>query len=174
MRTADRSGLRFALAIALSFAMPCVHAQHADCYVFGAVMDAVTREPLRGSAVEAIDLKWGRRLEALAGDSGRYALDLGRNGEWQVTYAAPGYVAKRLRILLVGIPPEDWAGGFGMQVDMTMLPEVAGVDYGLFDEPFGIARYNADSARLEWDMAHTGRMRERQRQLLEALAPTAR
>lgn len=141
-------------------------AQVADCLVFGTVKDMRTREKLLTIQAEALDLKWGRYAAASVNDSGRYEMSLGRNGEWLVTINAPGHVSKRVKIMLGGIPEEEWAGGFGMNIDMTLLPKKAGVDYSLFEEPFGIARYNADSARLEWDLDHTERMRARQEELL--------
>lgn len=142
-------------------------AQTPDCLVFGVVKDIGTHEKLISVRAEALDMKWGRYVTAFVNDSGRYELHLGRNGEWLLTFGARGHVSKRLKILLDGIPEEEWEGGFGMNIDMTLLPEAEGIDYSLFDEPFGIARYNSDSARLEWDLAYTRSMLVRQKKLLK-------
>jgi len=142
-------------------------AQTPDCLVFGVVKDIDTKDQLESIGVHALDLKWGRTVHAVVSDSGQYEMTLGRNGEWLLTYSAPGYASKRVKILLGGIPEEEWAGGFGMNIDSTMLAEKPGVGYSLFDEPFGIARFNADSSRLEWDLAYTEKMRARQAKLLK-------
>lgn len=140
----------------------------ADAVVFGVMKDMTTRERLSGFTVEATDRKWGRHVVASTLDSGKYHMDLGRNGEWLVTYSAPGYVSKRVLFLLSGPTDEDWVGGFGMNVDITMIKPLPGVDHSVLEEPFGICRYNPESGNFEWDLAYTERMRERQSALLKA------
>lgn len=140
----------------------------ADAVVFGVLKDLGTRERLTGFTVEASDRKWGRHVVANALDSGRYEMGLGRNGEWLVTYSAPGYVSKRVLFQLNGPTDADWVGGFGMNVDITMLKRKDGVDYAVLDEPFGICRYNSETGNFEWDLGYTEKMRERQAALLKA------
>ncbi|MBK9176546.1 MAG: hypothetical protein IPM46_09455 [Flavobacteriales bacterium] len=164
---------RFAAVLALCSSV-ALRAQESDCLVYGVVKDFATAERFMGFSVEAIDRKWGRRVEAATGDSGKYEMVLARNGEWLVTYSVEGYVNKRIQIMLTGIPETEWEGGFGMNVDITMLAEQPGIDYTVLLEPFGIARYNSDSGNIEWDIAYTEGMRERQKLLLEAVRPTAR
>lgn len=151
-----------------------LRAQESDCLVYGVVKDFATAERLAGFGVEALDMKWGRRVEAATGDSGMYEMTLARNGDWLVTYSMEGYVNKHIRIVLLGISEAEWEGGFGMNVDITMLAEQPGIDYTVLLEPFGIARYNSASGNIEWDIAYTEGMRERQKLLLEAVRPNAR
>jgi hypothetical protein len=139
-----------------------------DVVVYGAVKDIRTGERLTGITVEAIDLKWGRWELAATNDSSKYELDLGRNGEWLLTYSASGYVSKRIKLILFGPTPEEWIGGFGMNVDMTMIQPQEGVDYSILDEPFGICRYNRETGNFEWDLPYTEKMREQQAALLKA------
>ncbi|MBK9148353.1 MAG: hypothetical protein IPM12_11135 [Flavobacteriales bacterium] len=139
-----------------------------DVLVYGLVKDIRTGERPTGISVEAIDLKWGRWKLAATSDSSKYELDLGRNGEWLVTFSVPGYVSKRIKLMLFGPTPEEWVGGFGMNVDMTMIQPQEGVDYSLLEEPFGICRYNSETGMFEWDLAYTEKMRERQAAMLEA------
>lgn len=138
--------------------------------MFGVLKDMSTSERLRGVAVEAVDMKWGRHAAAFANDSGKYEMNLGRNGEWLVSYSASGYLTKRIKLVLTGPAPEDWIGGFGMNVDMALMKPKSGVDYAALDEPFGICRYNGESGNFEWDMAYTQKMRDLQADLLKAHA----
>ncbi|HRD52485.1 MAG TPA: hypothetical protein PKY96_07545, partial [Flavobacteriales bacterium] len=71
-------------------------------------------------------------------------------------------------LLLNGPSDEEWVGGYGMNVDMTMIKPKQGVDYSVLDEPFGICRYNSETGNFEWDLAYTEKMRERQMALLNA------
>ncbi|MFZ1694493.1 MAG: hypothetical protein WAT74_14955 [Flavobacteriales bacterium] len=139
-----------------------------DAVVYGVVKDLTTREFVNDIMVEASDRKWGRYVEAYVGDSGKYEMNLSRNGEWLVTFSATGYVSKRILLVLAGPTEEDWVGGFGMNVDMTMLKPKRGVDYSLLEEPFGICSYNPETGNFEWDLAYTEKMRERQAALLKA------
>lgn len=139
-----------------------------DALVYGVVKDLATHEFVNDIMVEASDRKWGRYVEAFVGDSGKYEMGLSRNGEWLVTFSATGYVSKRILLVLTGPTEEDWVGGFGMNVNMTMLKPKRGVDYSLLEEPFGICSYNAETGTFEWDLAYTEKMRERQAALLKA------
>ena len=154
-------------AFALCPPLACL--AQADVLVYGVMKDMRTSARINEMAVEAIDLKWGRWKVAATNDSGKYELDLGRNGEWLLTYSAPGYVSKRIKLMLSGPSAEEWVGGFGMNVDMTMIQVKEGVDFSVLDEPFGICRFNSETAMFEWDMDYTQKMRDRQSALLKTL-----
>lgn len=55
-----------------------------------------------------------------------------------------------------------------MNVDITMLKRRVDVDNAVLDEPFGICRFNSETADSEWDLGCTEQMRERQATLLPA------
>ena len=152
---------------ALALCAPLACLAQADVLVFGVMRELRTSVRIDEMAVEALDLKWGRWKVAATNDSGKYELDLGRNGEWLVTYSAPGFVSKRIKLMLTGPTPEEWVGGYGMNVDMTMIEPKEGVDYSVLDEPFGICRYNSETGNFEWDMEYTQKMRDRQAALLK-------
>ena len=161
------TAIRFTI-IASMFVPTEVQAQDTLAVFFGVVKDITTHEVLDGVHVEALDLKWGRRVIAITGDSGRYQINFTSEADYLLEYSAPGHVPKRIRLKLFGPTPEDWAGGFGMNVDVTLFRDLPDLDLTFHGEPFGICAYDADSGNFRWDLAYTERMRERAAKRMKA------
>ena len=159
----------FGLVMAASFSsVGTALGQDTLVVVFGTVMEVSSREAVSDIEVNAIDLKWGRRVIGRVGGGGRYELHFLDEAEYMVEFSAPGFASKRLRLNLHGPTAEDWVGGFGMEIDITLFRELPGLDLSLFEQPMGICNYSKDSARFEWDTVHVNGMRERSLRLLEA------
>lgn len=152
------------LVLPVLFAMAASNpasAQDTLIVVFGTVKDLTSNEPLTDFHVEAMDLKWGRRVLAIVYPAGRYELDLMQEGDFIIEYSAPGHVPKRVRVDMRGPTVEEWLGGYGMNVDVRLFREVDGLDLTLGSEPFGICRYDSVADIFSWDLAYIESMRER-------------
>ncbi|MBK6831942.1 MAG: carboxypeptidase regulatory-like domain-containing protein [Flavobacteriales bacterium] len=143
-------------------------AQDTLVVVYGVVKDITTKEPLQDVQVDAIDLKYGRRVMATLFQEGRYELDFVQEADYMVEYSAKGYVPKRVRLQLIGLTPEEWEGGYGMEVDITLFRELPELDLTLGGDPMGICRFNHDSLSFEWDLAYTEGKREQMARTLKA------
>lgn len=141
-------------------------AQDTLIVVFGTVKDLTSNEPLTDFQVEAMDLKWGRRVLATVSPEGRYELDLLQEGDFMIEYGAPGHAHKRVRVDMHGPTVEEWLGGYGMNVDVRLFREVEGLDLSMGGEPFGICRYDSVADIFSWDLAYTESMRERMKGVL--------
>jgi hypothetical protein len=136
-----------------------VSAQQADVVVFGMIKQVDSGTALNGHAVDAIDQKWGRRVRAITGESGKYEIELVRDADWVLEYVARGHQPKRVRMELRGPTADEWLGGFGMNIDMTLYKDEPGVDLTLGGAPIGVCRYDADSGNFVWDLEYTKAMK---------------
>ncbi|MBP7408277.1 MAG: carboxypeptidase regulatory-like domain-containing protein [Flavobacteriales bacterium] len=156
------------LGFVLSLFPGVSQAQDTLVVVFGMVKDITTKEPLQDVQVDAIDLKYGRRVMATLFQGGHYELDFVQEADYMVEYSAEGYVPKRVRLQLIGLTPEEWEGGYGMEVDVTLFRDLPELDLTLGGDPMGICRFNHDSLSFEWDLAHTEGKREQMARMLKA------
>lgn len=88
-------------------------------------------------------------------DSGRYELNITEERNYLITFSAPDFISKSVQVEVAGPTAEQWKGGYGMNVDITLVPESSGHDPALYAEPFGITRFNTVSASYDWDLEHT-------------------
>ncbi|MBK7946344.1 MAG: hypothetical protein IPJ85_14025 [Flavobacteriales bacterium] len=158
-----------AFALLTGLGMACAaQDQQVDLFVFGTMKDAETGKLLDVHAADAIDQKWGRRVQATAGAKGKYELQLVRDAVWMLEFGAPGYATKRLRLDLHGPSAADWIGGFGMNIDITLHREAEDHDLSFGGKPFGICRYDSAAGNFVWDMEHTEAMKRELNAALKA------
>ena len=98
---------------------------------------------------------------------GRYEFALTQQKHYVIHYGAPNKLAKSVRMELNGPGTEDWATGYGMQLDITLMDSLPSIDSSVLKEPFGIARFNKESGYYEWDLEYTRLMAERLKALLD-------
>lgn len=132
-----------------------VLAQDTLVVVFGVVRDYTTKEALQGVAVNAIDQKWGRRLSAVTNEAGKYELDFTEEGTFMVEFSGPGRAPKKVLLDLTGPTSEEWLGGYGMNVDITLFLQLDGIDLSMGGRPWGKSAYNRADSIFEWDLAYT-------------------
>ena len=129
-----------------------------NVYVYGTVKDYVTGLPLEG--VEVLVYRDEVRAERILTDSlGRYEAYLDYDHLYKLWYLAPGKVTKHIEIDARDIPMPLRAGGYGMNVDMTLFKNLPGLEMDVLAQPMGIARYSPVDSVMSWDMEHTTRMR---------------
>jgi hypothetical protein len=144
-------------------------AQDGGMAIYGTVRDMDTRDsiPFPQVLVEEVGSEVPP-ITAATNARGRYEITLNEQKVYLIRYSAPGKVAKSVQVDLRGPSAEDWAGGYGMHVDITLLDELPGVDLSVLAQPFGKAHYAPASGNFEWDLEYTRALKDRQAALLKA------
>lgn len=137
-----------------------------DVYVYGLVKDYNNATPLGQASI--ILLEDGLVSEELVTDSlGRYELYLNFDRNYVVFYGNYGYTGKHINIDLRNVPIAVRAGGFGMNVDMTLFKEAPGLDVSILDEPIGKAKYEEADTAIVWDYEYTKSIQDSLRILMQ-------
>ncbi len=161
--------MRSSLLLLLIFSSGICSAQ-ADTLmtVFGVAKNAITGERIKNLSVMAVDLSdTTQMIRARGFEDGRYDLALTEIRSYLILYSAPGYVTKSVQVDMAGPTEDDWKGGFGLQIDATLLEHRDGVDYSALKEPFGRSSYVASAGNFEWDREYSDRMRQEQEKILK-------
>jgi hypothetical protein len=125
-------------------------------------MNMEDRSPLPAFQVHAVDVNDSTHLvKAVTGTQGRYELDITEERTYRITYTATGHLSKCIQVAVAGPSPEQWMGGYGMNVDIVLPKADSAEDPEWYREPWGIASFNVDSARYEWDLEYTRAFREK-------------
>ena len=162
------SPFRFALIFASIVAGIELAAQEPGMIVYGTVRDFTTRDSIPNAIVSILgDGNDKPLIKIVTNARGRYEIGLTEMEPYTIAYSAAGKVGKKVVIDLRGPSKEAWEAGFGMHIDITLLDSLPDVDFSILSEPFGQARYNAESANFEWDVEYTSSMRDRQAALLK-------
>lgn len=131
-----------------------------DIYIYGVVKDYRSGERIPDARVEVF--ADGSRLTTLISDSvGRYGMQFPFDRVYLLRYSAQGKVAKSVEVDARHVPVEQRNGGLGMNVDITLLHEMPGVDLSFMEHPFGKAAWSAKDTVLSWDMGWTEEQRGR-------------
>lgn len=147
---------RSLLAFGIIFMAASLLAQDTLMVVYGTVRNYATREPVAAALVATFDIQDpDQPMLKYTSDAGRYEVDLIEEKSYRIVFFAEGYYPKSLEIALKGPSPEEWIGGYGMDVQILLLPVVEGMDFGADGEPIGKARFIPDSGYFEWDLAYT-------------------
>lgn len=137
--------------------------------VYGTVKDYLNGEPLASFTMHAFDVDDPAHvLNAQVGAKGKYELAITEERTYRIVYAAEGYIRKQVQVAVKGPTAEEWVGGFGMQVDISLLPERPGYAEALGEAVFGKARYDAAAGVYAWDIAYTEAIREQQQETMRA------
>lgn len=141
---------------------PVLHAQDSTLYVYGKVREYITAGSAWPFAVVAVDVRdTTHRVQARANASGRYELVLHAGRLYVVAYHGRRMLTKMVLMDTRGPEAAQWRDGFGMQVDMMLLPPVEGVDASVLKEPVGRCAFNRSTGRFEWDRAYAEAMKPR-------------
>jgi hypothetical protein len=155
--------MRVALITALLFrCFSGAMAQDSTLYIFGKVGSYMTGGPAWPFAVVAVDVKdTTHRQQARTNAQGKYELVLHAGRLYAVAYLAESLLPKHVLMDTRGPTAAQWKDGFAMQVDMVLVPEVAGVDVSVLKEPVGRCAFNLRSGAFEWDRAYAEAMMPR-------------
>ena len=158
--------LRALWMCALLLVMNVAHGQLDNVMVYGTVKDMTSAKKLDGATVTVF--KNGAKLvDVFTNASGKYEVNLDYGSDYKIMWSKSGFVGKNITINTKEVPEEERNGGHGMNIDITMMAELSGVDYSILLEPFGKAKYDKATGNFEWDIDYTTRMRDAQAKLLK-------
>lgn len=162
--------LRPLLAAALLLScMITLDAQDTLIHVYGRVKEFNTQKPIPGALVLAYDPNDAEyRMTVLSDSLGRYQLGITDERSYRLVYGMVGRYSKSVVIEAVGPTKEQWLGGYGLNIDIVLLPELEGFDMSFGNEPFGYARFNSKTEYFEWDVEYSEAMLERHSSLMDA------
>ncbi len=132
---------------------------HVTEYFTGAAEKGVLVRVLRDSLPMA---EWETR------SNGQYEFLLDRGSVYTVWFSRRDLVTKHVRIDARNVPVFPDVPFYEMDVQMTMVEYVEGVDYAVFDQPLGEALYKHSVRNLSWDVEYTERIRPRVAQAMDA------
>jgi hypothetical protein len=103
----------------------------------------------------------GKDFDAFTTTSnGKYGFNLPLGHLYTLTFTADGFVKKKIELNTKGIPPEDMAGGFKLNMDMTLFAYQEGFNTELMEKPLGKAAFDPIRNSVEFDYDYTARMQK--------------
>ncbi|MFZ1688690.1 MAG: hypothetical protein WAU70_14775 [Flavobacteriales bacterium] len=138
-------------------------------YVYGVVKDYASGDTLKAYSVTAVDVDDSLHVVRGGRDGrGRYDLVLSRECIYAVEFSSEGFHTKAV-VIDMNVPHDSiWVGGFGMNIEATLLPIVPEVDASALSPVFGRARYNSATGGFTWDRDFTEKMKAQQAAVLKA------
>ena len=123
-------------------------------YIFGVVKDVENSKKMDGVTVSV--KKNGKEIDKLVTNtSGKYEFFLDIAGDYLIEYSKAGIVSKKVALDSKNVPLDDATAGFSMNIDMTLFKTMEGLDVSILNQPIGRAKYNAETAQLEFDYEYT-------------------
>lgn len=89
--------------------------------------------------------------------NGKYGFNLPLGHQYIIEFTASNFVRKKIEINTKGIPPEDMAGGFKLNMDMTLFELVEGFNESIMEKPLGKAQFDPIRNAVEFDYDYTAR-----------------
>lgn len=148
----------FAVALALLFGATA-SGQDNILDVHGTVKNDATRKNMDKVTVSV--RQDGKDFDSFTTTSnGKYGFNLPLGHQYIIVFAADNFVRKKIEINTKGIPPEDMAGGFKLNMDMTLFAYQEGFSETIMDKPLGKAQFDPIRNSVEFDYEYTGRMQK--------------
>lgn len=102
------------------------------------------------------------------GNGGRYAFLLENHAQYVIRFSAPGMVTKCFSIDTRGAEWEGDSKVKDVEVEMTMIERVQGIDLSFFDMPMGMARFEPMTGFLVWNQSYEEFVRPKVADLMSA------
>ena len=121
--------------------------------LFGQVIEHFSTDPVKDVYIRvyADDVqKFFKRTKS----NGKFKFQLEREVVYTIEFVKEYMITKKLQVDTRNIPAVPDAPFFEMELEMDLFPYVEEVDYGIFKEPLGLAKYNAALGNMSWDGAY--------------------
>ena len=146
--------------------------QNASLEVMGSLEHEESKSTLVNATVRV--LQAGEPFDQVEVDrNGRYFLDLPLRGDYMLVFESEGTIAKRVQVDGTVIPEDMGLDGFRLELDMALFDEMDGFDESILETPIGIAVFDIDSEKIEFDLRHTAEMRRKIDKEMDRLADAA-
>lgn len=126
--------------------------------VFGTVTQLGDREPIADARVK-IYKNGERQHELRTNASGHYNIVLDNGAEYVIRFSAAGRVTKSYALDTRGA---EWEGDRRVQdleIEMTLFEPVEDIDFGWFDMPMGMARFDPMTGHVAWSADYARRVK---------------
>ncbi|MES2628778.1 MAG: hypothetical protein V4616_07395 [Bacteroidota bacterium] len=123
-------------------------------YVYGYVKDDNTG--LKMADVKLSVVQDGKVITTYTTSApGKFEVDVPFDGDYELRFSKDGYVAKFIKMDTRNVPKDDKVGGFGFDLDISLFKVIEGVNFDLFKQPMGIAKYSVATGTVEFDTEYT-------------------
>ncbi|HEX4887606.1 MAG TPA: hypothetical protein VFV37_06120 [Luteibaculaceae bacterium] len=130
------------------------YSQENIVYVYGYVKDDNTGLKLADVKVNLI--QDGKPTSSnTTTTTGKFEIDLSFEHDYELHFVKAGYVEKFIKIDTRNVPKDNQVGGFGFDVDISLFATIEGVNFDLFKQPVGIAKYSAAVGEITFDYEYT-------------------
>jgi hypothetical protein len=151
-----RSLWRFSLLLFLVSLSSAAIAQ-SDVSIFGVVRDHDDSKKISGVKINILEDNVNYNSVS-SNSSGKYEFVIGFDHVYKIIYTYPNYVTKYLTVDTRYVPEDEKAGGYEMNIDMTLFQEIEGLDVSILENPIGKAQFDVNEGRMGWDMDYTRQM----------------
>lgn len=144
------------LWVALFMTFTSHQAQAFHIRLYGLVTEHFTGDLMKGVQVRLVKDSIERETVTTS-HNGKYELVLERGYDYLIWFHRKDLVTKFVRIDAREIPLFPDVPFYEMDLQMTMFTWIDAFDFGLFDEPVGVAAYKHSVRNLNWDFEYTQR-----------------
>jgi hypothetical protein len=141
----------FGMIIGALLAAPSAHA---SCLkIEGLVMDHTTGDPVDGALARLY--KNGVKVDAeMTTGRGRFIFQLDNNAQYIIRVGMEGRVTKCFQVLTYG---PEWEGAnmvCELEVEVSLVERIPGMDLSFFDMPLGLAKFEPLTGSIVWNRAY--------------------
>jgi hypothetical protein len=142
------------LSVALVFLLSLTFSAQDDLLIQGAVKNKDTMKKMENVTVTVYQN--GSVYDSFETTSnGRYKFELPLGSSYSIKFSTEEFLSKAVNLDTRNIPEEDRAGGFVMDMDMTLFAYVEGFDKSILDQPIGKASFDPLKNSIEFDFEYT-------------------
>lgn len=122
--------------------------------VYGTVKDDATMKKMEGAVIKVLQNASEYDTFTTAGN-GKYEFELPLGYSYKLSFSKGDYISKSVEINTKGIPEEDMAGGFQLNMDMSLFNDDGCFDPAVLNKPIGKAAFDPVRNAVEFDFDYT-------------------
>ncbi|MFN8697767.1 MAG: hypothetical protein ACK500_14550 [Flavobacteriales bacterium] len=126
-----------------------------DSNALGIKITLTEKDRMTLGSMQVINRESGYSCEKETDVLGKIAMSLCLDSMYDLVFTKENYLQKIIRLDLRNIPDTSAAGGFQVDMNISMQPAPEGFDARVTDEPIGIASYSPEQYNILFDLAYT-------------------
>src|SRR5690606_32841805 len=145
----------------LAMLLPIVSFGQDDLNVHGVVSDAMTASKI-SDVIVTVKKNGTVHNSFTTRANGKYEFYLNCDSRYEFIFSKEGFVNRKIIIDATNVPEEIIGAGIIMPTDMSMYEITEAMkneNLSVFDQPIGMASYDAVQTDLVWDFAHTNKVK---------------
>jgi hypothetical protein len=124
------------------------------------IRDSKTENKLDGVQIVVFENGVQKALQD-AGNTGKFDFTLPLGYTYELEFSKRGYVSKILSINTENIPPADRAGGFTIEMSVTLFTYVKGFNTAIMKDPMAKASFEPQISSISFDYNYTASMQRK-------------